>query len=193
MHLWFLTRIYLFQSFCLFLLIVFKSTKSHSNPLLLCIINSIQPISEWTMKTKTKTSTKRTTPTSSYPSGPKKSSSTSSSWTPKSPKSPIKKPSSSLSSSLWFLLVLLPNYQGLSSYFYIEMSKVIEVETKYYEPSSPVCYNCIIQVKDTMKAPVYFMYKLNNFYQNQRRYIQSKSNYQLAGMLLVDTGNDIGF
>ena len=43
-----------------------------------------------------------------------------------------------------------------------------------------------------MYAPVYFMYKLNNFYQNQRRYIQSKSNYQLAGIEYFYLGNAIG-
>jgi hypothetical protein len=32
-----------------------------------------------------------------------------------------------------------------------------------------------------MKAPVYLLYQLGNFYQNHRRYIQSKNNYQLAG------------
>ncbi len=35
-----------------------------------------------------------------------------------------------------------------------------------------------------MKAPVYFLYQLGNFYQNHRRYIQSKNNYQLAGINL---------
>jgi len=32
-----------------------------------------------------------------------------------------------------------------------------------------------------MVAPIYFMYEVGNFYQNHRRYIQSKSNSQLAG------------
>lgn len=47
-----------------------------------------------------------------------------------------------------------------------------------------LCYNCILEIKQTMTAPVYFMYKLGNFYQNHRRYIQSKSNFQLAGIFL---------
>lgn len=37
------------------------------------------------------------------------------------------------------------------------------------------------------------MYRLGNFYQNQRRYIQSKSNFQLAGNWLYNSGNDIDF
>jgi len=32
-----------------------------------------------------------------------------------------------------------------------------------------------------MEAPVFLFYKLDNFYQNHRRYIKSKSADQLAG------------
>lgn len=42
-----------------------------------------------------------------------------------------------------------------------------------------------------MKAPIYFLYKLGNFYQNHRRYIQSKNNYQLAGNIIYYKGNTI--
>lgn len=41
--------------------------------------------------------------------------------------------------------------------------------------------NVTIKVSQYMTAPIYFMYEIGNFYQNHRRYIQSKSNYQLAG------------
>lgn len=37
------------------------------------------------------------------------------------------------------------------------------------------------KVKEKMKEPVYFYYQLNNFYQNHRRYVKSKSADQLAG------------
>lgn len=54
-----------------------------------------------------------------------------------------------------------------------------------------------------MTAPVYFMYEIGNFYQNHRRYIQSKSNFQLAGNVITTssesqvcwpfiTNNDMG-
>ena len=36
-----------------------------------------------------------------------------------------------------------------------------------------------------MTAPIYFMYEIGNFYQNHRRYIQSKSNFQLAGNVIT--------
>ena len=39
-------------------------------------------------------------------------------------------------------------------------------------------------VPAAMKAPVFVYYELTNFYQNHRRYVQSRSNEQLAGALL---------
>lgn len=37
------------------------------------------------------------------------------------------------------------------------------------------------EIDKKMKKPVYFYYQLNNFYQNHRRYVKSKSAEQLAG------------
>ena len=39
----------------------------------------------------------------------------------------------------------------------------------------------------TMKSPVYFYYQLNNFYQNHRRYVKSKSAQQLSGSILSES------
>jgi hypothetical protein len=40
-----------------------------------------------------------------------------------------------------------------------------------------------------MKAPVFVYYQLTNFYQNHRRYVQSKSDLQLAGtQVYTDSG-----
>lgn len=36
-------------------------------------------------------------------------------------------------------------------------------------------------IKDTMKAPVFLYYKLENFYQNHRRYATSRSDTQIGG------------
>lgn len=38
-----------------------------------------------------------------------------------------------------------------------------------------------IDIPKLMKAPVYMYYKLDNFYQNHRRYASSRNDYQLAG------------
>lgn len=35
-----------------------------------------------------------------------------------------------------------------------------------------------------MKAPIYFYYELENFYQNHRRYVKSKSSTQLSGEVI---------
>jgi hypothetical protein len=35
-----------------------------------------------------------------------------------------------------------------------------------------------------MQPPVYLLYRLDDFYQNHRRYIQSKSNTQLSGHII---------
>lgn len=42
-----------------------------------------------------------------------------------------------------------------------------------------------VSLKDKMKAPVMVYYQLNNFYQNHRRYVKSKSNSQLSGEVLT--------
>jgi hypothetical protein len=37
-----------------------------------------------------------------------------------------------------------------------------------------------------MKAPVFFYYQLDNFYQNHRRYVKSKNYKQLMGETVTD-------
>jgi hypothetical protein len=44
--------------------------------------------------------------------------------------------------------------------------------------------NVTFQINSTMTAPVMVYYQLNNFYQNHRRYVKSKSNSQLAGTIV---------
>ena len=38
-----------------------------------------------------------------------------------------------------------------------------------------------INIGSTIKAPIYVYYQLDNFYQNHRRYVKSRSNLQLMG------------
>jgi hypothetical protein len=54
------------------------------------------------------------------------------------------------------------------------------------EPAPPctVTFN----VDRTMKAPVYVYYQLDNFYQNHRRYVKSRSDAQLMGEVLPESG-----
>eukprot|EP01001_Neometanema_parovale_P006218 NODE_2592_length_1384_cov_138.449643_g2464_i0.p1 GENE.NODE_2592_length_1384_cov_138.449643_g2464_i0~~NODE_2592_length_1384_cov_138.449643_g2464_i0.p1 ORF type:complete len:390 (-),score=99.64 NODE_2592_length_1384_cov_138.449643_g2464_i0:213-1331(-) len=68
--------------------------------------------------------------------------------------------------------------------------KVVEYESEY--PADPADTSCTvangvsecwveITVDKEMEAPVYMYYKLENFYQNHRRYAKSRSDTQLAG------------
>lgn len=54
-------------------------------------------------------------------------------------------------------------------------------------------YTCSVtfKVKEKMKEPVYFYYQLNNFYQNHRRYVKSKSAKQLAGDSISKSTADV--
>lgn len=45
------------------------------------------------------------------------------------------------------------------------------------------------QIEKEMKAPIYLYYQLDNFYQNHRRYVQSRSDAQLRGDALASTSD----
>ena len=50
------------------------------------------------------------------------------------------------------------------------------------EGCDPHCNTSVtFTVTETLKAPVYFYYKLENFYQNHRNFVESRSQNQLAG------------
>ena len=40
-------------------------------------------------------------------------------------------------------------------------------------------------IQETVKAPIYFYYKLDRYYQNHRRYFSSRNDLQLAGNYLT--------
>jgi hypothetical protein len=46
--------------------------------------------------------------------------------------------------------------------------------------------NVTFTIRQNVKAPIYFYYKLTNFYQNHRRYVKSRSDAQLQGDLAAD-------
>jgi hypothetical protein len=42
-----------------------------------------------------------------------------------------------------------------------------------------------LELSSEIKAPIYIYYQLDNFYQNHRRYVKSRSNEQLLGNMLT--------
>jgi hypothetical protein len=75
---------------------------------------------------------------------------------------------------------------ALSIYMFVAISKVIELEVLYSTAGDQNCkpgQTCLLSftVEKEMVGPVYLLYKLDDFYQNHRRYISSKSNKQLLG------------
>ena len=44
-----------------------------------------------------------------------------------------------------------------------------------------------IEIPATMKSPVFVYYELDNFYQNHRRYVKSRSDLQLAGTIISES------
>lgn len=74
----------------------------------------------------------------------------------------------------------------LSIYMFVVISNVVDLEVVYSSAGDQNCKNgqtCLVSftIEEEMKAPVYLLYKLDDFYQNHRRYISSKSNKQLLG------------
>lgn len=87
-------------------------------------------------------------------------------------------------------------------------NKVVEIVTRYDDQCLPGKTNeerdasisdysnpdksCSLQivVPKKMKAPVFVYYQLNNFYQNHRRYVKSRSDSQLRGTEISGSGFD---
>lgn len=65
----------------------------------------------------------------------------------------------------------------------ISSNEVVEVTERYDNQCGvgEVC-NIPIVVPSTMKAPVYLYYRLDNYYQNHRRYVKSRNDDQLRGL-----------
>jgi hypothetical protein len=72
------------------------------------------------------------------------------------------------------------------------MCQVVELKQQYDGDAGDPCYiskgsytpkTCRVTftVKEEMKKPVYVYYELDNFYQNHRRYVKSRSDAQLKG------------
>jgi len=61
-------------------------------------------------------------------------------------------------------------------------ANIVEVKVRYDETcfEQATC-TITVPVPETMKEPIFVYYQINNFYQNHRRYINSRSSTQLAG------------
>jgi hypothetical protein len=67
----------------------------------------------------------------------------------------------------------------------IYSNDIVEV-SQNYENKCGLTNNCPVElvINKDMKAPIMIYYQLNNFYQNHRRYVKSKSNSQLKGEIV---------
>jgi hypothetical protein len=68
--------------------------------------------------------------------------------------------------------------------YYSNQIQEVSVEYTDCKINSQQYCNKTFDIPSTMTAPVMVYYQLNNFYQNHRRYVKSKSNSQLAGATL---------
>mmetsp|Transcript_12541 Transcript_12541/g.18488 ORF Transcript_12541/g.18488 Transcript_12541/m.18488 type:complete len:378 (-) Transcript_12541:243-1376(-) len=82
----------------------------------------------------------------------------------------------------------------IGAILYASSKNVVEMTMKYDGkkdvdvPSCQINQNALnttctigFNITDDMDAPIYVYYELNNFYQNHRRYVKSRSEYQLMG------------
>lgn len=94
-------------------------------------------------------------------------------------------------------LVFLP----LGIVLKVESDSIVEYSVQYDGTGTPTanslchittaeagtaCTVTMITTKE-MKAPVYLYYQLDNFYQNHRRYVKSRSDAQLMGEQLTES------
>jgi len=73
----------------------------------------------------------------------------------------------------------------------VSSNNVVEYKLRYDEVcgspnvTNPSSCSVTFTITDKMTAPVYVYYELTNYYQNHRRYVNSRSDYQLAGDLFT--------
>eukprot|EP01098_Paradermamoeba_levis_P012613 TRINITY_DN5550_c0_g1_i2.p1 TRINITY_DN5550_c0_g1~~TRINITY_DN5550_c0_g1_i2.p1 ORF type:complete len:321 (+),score=95.35 TRINITY_DN5550_c0_g1_i2:93-1055(+) len=63
----------------------------------------------------------------------------------------------------------------------IASNSVVEVEKRYDDLGGPNSTQVQFEIPSTMSSPVFIYYKLENYYQNHRRYVRSRNDNQLRG------------
>jgi len=66
----------------------------------------------------------------------------------------------------------------------VASNSVIEITQRYDDCMNATCTISLI-VPSQMAAPVFLYYRLDNYYQNHRRYVQSRDDVQLRGELVT--------
>jgi hypothetical protein len=91
---------------------------------------------------------------------------------------PILTPKPVIISFLVIGIVFIPIGIGIV----ISSNEVVEVDVRYDQlcDVGQVC-NITLDIPQNMKAPVYLYYRLDNYYQNHRRYVKSRNDNQLRG------------
>jgi predicted membrane protein len=74
-------------------------------------------------------------------------------------------------------------FLALGIVLFVMSEKIIENSVQYNTSCSSLNNVCLISfnVAQTIPAPVFIYYQLDNFYQNHRRYVKSRSFNQLKG------------
>ncbi len=105
---------------------------------------------------------------------------------------------------VWVIITFLTvgvAFVGIGVGLLVVSNGVVEMVTQYDGDGStaPLCKiqngsapaTCVIEFKPQvdMKAPVYVYYQLDNFYQNHRRYVKSRSDSQLAGTIYTSSSS----
>jgi len=72
----------------------------------------------------------------------------------------------------------------------VASNSVIEVSQRY--DNMDICTmnttcNVTLEIPQKMIAPVYLYYRLENYYQNHRRYVKSRDDQQLQGLVITST------
>jgi len=100
---------------------------------------------------------------------------------------PILTPKPVILSFLIIGIVFIPIGIGIV----ISSNQVVEVDFRYDTVCDVgnVC-NITLDVTQEMKGPVFLYYRLENYYQNHRRYVQSRNDDQLRG-IFVSTYSDL--